>query len=414
MTPQVISVSEFFSIVNETIKYAFPEVVIEAEVSGFKINQGKFVFFDLKDEVNVLSCFMMLHQLKLPIEDGMKVRVTGYAKVTKFSKFSLTVRAIEFAGEGELKRAMEILRQRLAEEGLFSEDRKRPIPAFPRRIGLITSGTSAAYADFIKILDARWGGVEILLADVTVQGPTAPDQLVGALQYFNQINPAVDVVALIRGGGSLEDLQAFSTEQVTRAVAASRSPIVVGVGHEVDYSLADLAADLRAATPTDAARLIVPDRNEILARLEHRQARLETSIDQQLVGLQANLDRSMASLTNYLRYPRERVQKYATVLWLGLERMRAAQSRFEQTVRSHDARLRLSMNRTLEREAAQFKALSRLVQGYDPVAILGRGYAIVRHGNQIIQSADQSKPQEAIVIQLAKGSLDATVKEIHQ
>ena len=414
MTPQVISVSEFFSIVNETIKYAFPEVVIEAEVSGFKINQGKFVFFDLKDEDNVLSCFMMLHQLKLPIEDGMKVRVTGYAKVTKFSKFSLTVRAIEFAGEGELKRAMEILRQRLAEEGLFSEDRKRPIPAFPRRIGLITSGTSAAYADFIKILDARWGGVEILLADVTVQGPTAPDQLVGALQYFNQINPAVDVVALIRGGGSLEDLQAFSTEQVTRAVAASRSPIVVGVGHEVDYSLADLAADLRAATPTDAARLIVPDRNEILARLEHRQARLETSIDQQLVGLQANLDRSMASLTNYLRYPRERVQKYATVLSLGLERMRAAQSRFEQTVRNHDARLRLSMNRTLEREAAQFKALSRLVQGYDPVAILGRGYAIVRHGNQIIQSADQSKPQEAIVIQLAKGSLDATVKEIHQ
>jgi exodeoxyribonuclease VII large subunit len=276
VNPQIISVTEFVSIINETLAFAYPQVTIEGEVSSFKVNQGKFVFFDLKDEANVLSCFMMVHQLKMPIEDGMKVRVTGTPKVTKFSKFSLTVRAVELAGEGELRRAMELLKKKLEGEGLFDQARKRPIPKFPVRLGLITSGASAAYADFIKILNARWSGVEVLLADVSVQGAAAPDQIVGALEYFNTLRDPVDVLVLIRGGGSLEDLAAFSTEPVARAVAASRTPIIVGVGHEVDFSLADYAADLRAATPTDAARLVVPDRHETEARVEHLARALAT------------------------------------------------------------------------------------------------------------------------------------------
>jgi exodeoxyribonuclease VII large subunit len=274
VNPQTISVTEFVSIINETLAFAYPQVLIEGEVSSFKVNQGKFVFFDLKDEANVLNCFMMVHQLKMPIEDGMKVRVLGSPKVTKFSKFSLTVRDVELAGEGALRRAMELLKKKLEGEGLFDPARKRPIPAFPTRLGLITSGASAAYADFIKILSARWGGIEVLLADVSVQGAQAPDQIVGALEYFNTLRDPVDVLVLIRGGGSLEDLAAFSTEPVARAVAASRTPIIVGVGHEVDFSLADYAADLRAATPTDAARLVVPDRHETEATIEHLARRI--------------------------------------------------------------------------------------------------------------------------------------------
>src|SRR6266576_3151100 len=156
MNPQIISVTEFVSIINETLGFAYPSVTIEGEVSSFKVNQGKFVFFDLKDDQNVLSCFMMVYQLKMPLEDGMKVRITGVPKVTKFSKFSLTVREVELAGEGELRRAMELLKKKLAGEGLFDPARKRPLPKFPRSIGLITSQTSAAYSDFIKILNARW------------------------------------------------------------------------------------------------------------------------------------------------------------------------------------------------------------------------------------------------------------------
>ena len=321
MNPQPITVTQFVDIINETLAFAYPEVVIEGEVSSFKVNQGRWVFFDLKDDKNVVSCFMTLYQLKLPIEDGMKIRVTGTPKVTKFSKFSLTVRSVELAGEGELKRAMELLRRKLEAEGLFDPARKRPLPTFPSRIGLITSGTSAAYSDFIKILNSRFGGMDVLLADVSVQGAAAPDQIVGALDYFNHLPQPVDVLVLIRGGGSLEDLIAFSTEPVARAVAASRTPIIVGVGHEIDFSLADYAADVRAATPTDAARLVVPDRGEVNAQVNHLIHRtysgLRSAIDQRATSV----DRSISRLEAYLRYPRELLQDNVAKLWRGLDRL---------------------------------------------------------------------------------------------
>jgi exodeoxyribonuclease VII large subunit len=182
MNPQVISVSEFLAIINETLAFAYPQVTVEGEVSGLKISQGKFAFFDLKDDKGQLGCFMMARDMKLPIEDGMKVRVTGSPKVfPKSSRFSLTVREIQLAGEGELRRALELLKKKLHAEGLFDPSRRRPLPKFPVRIGLITSGTSAAYADFIKILGARWSGVEVMLADVSVQGRRRPIRLSGRL-----------------------------------------------------------------------------------------------------------------------------------------------------------------------------------------------------------------------------------------
>ncbi len=177
MNQQIISVSEFIAILNETLTFAYPEVVIEGEVSSFKVNQGKWIFFDLKDAESTLACFMPLFALKLPLEDGMKVRVTGSPKLTKWGKFSLTVRQVELAGEGELKRAMALLKTKLQAEGLFELSRKRNLPAYPRRIGLITSGQSAAYSDFIKILQARWSPVTVILADIQVQGAAAPDQI---------------------------------------------------------------------------------------------------------------------------------------------------------------------------------------------------------------------------------------------
>ena len=214
MNQQIISVSEFIAILNETLTFAYPEVIVEGEVSSFKVNQGKWVFFDLKDPDSTLGCFMPLFSLKLPLEDGMKVRVTGSPRLTKWGKFSFTVRSVELAGEGELKRAMALLKAKLEAEGLFEQERKREIPVYPARIGLITSGQSAAYSDFIKILQTRWSPVTVILADIQVQGASAPDQIVSALEYFNSGAEQVDTLVLIRGGGSLEDLQAFSTEPV--------------------------------------------------------------------------------------------------------------------------------------------------------------------------------------------------------
>jgi exodeoxyribonuclease VII large subunit len=388
MSPQVISVTEFVDIINETLGFAYPQVTVEGEVSSFNVNRGKFVFFDLKDENNTLGCFMMVHQLKLPLEDGMKVRVTGSPKVTKFSKFSLTVREYELAGEGELRRALELLRKKLEAEGLFDPARKRPVPTFPRRIGLVTSAASAAYADFIKILGARWGGVEVLVADVAVQGTKASEEIVGALEYFNHLADPADVLVLIRGGGSLEDLAAFSTEPVTRAVAASRTPIVVGVGHEVDTSLADYAADLRAATPTDAARLVAPDRREIMARVNHLSAQAESALAAAITARVTRTDRAVGQLEASLRRPREQLQTHTTTLWRGLDRLSSRQALI----------------------TARTAALERLLRGLDPKAVLDRGYAIVRDDSgRLLRDPATTQPDQPVAIQLAKGPLSAKV-----
>jgi len=413
VNPQVITVSEFLAIINETLGFAYPQVVVEGEVSSFKVNQGKFVFFDLKDETGSLSCFMMVHALKLPIEDGMKVRVTGSPKITKFSKFSLTVREIELAGEGELRRAMELLKKKLASEGLFDPARKRPLPKFPRSIGLITSQTSAAYSDFIKILNARWSGITVKLADVTVQGQTAPDQIIGALEYFNQTAEPVDVIALIRGGGSLEDLIAFSTEPVARAVAASRTPIIVGVGHEIDTSLADYAADLRAATPTDAARLIVPDRTEILAHISHLSARTDAAITGVTAGYHRRTDRALDRLEAALRYPRERVAALAAKLERSLDRIAAAARNRTSHVSAQATLLAHHHSTLFEHRAQKVLSLERVLRGFDPAAVLARGYAIVRTKNQILRRATDAPPGTPLMIQLGQGQIAAEVGKAH-
>ncbi|HUD11795.1 MAG TPA: exodeoxyribonuclease VII large subunit [Candidatus Saccharimonadia bacterium] len=413
MTPQVISVSEFIAIINETLGFAYPQVTIEGEVSSFKVNQGKFVFFDLKDESGTLSCFMMVHQLKLPIEDGMKVRVTGSPKITKYSKFSLTVRAIELAGEGELRRAMELLKRKLESEGLFEPSRKRPLPRFPTRIGLITSGTSAAYSDFITILGSRWGGVEVLLADVSVQGVRAPDQIVEALEYFNQLSDAADVVVLIRGGGSLEDLMAFSTEPVARSVAASRTPIIVGVGHEIDFSLADYAADVRAATPTDAARLVVPDRQEITAGIEHLSRRVDNALFRLVIARHSQIDRVVGQFEAYLRHPRERVTAGEAALWRGLDRLSARLTQASQESVRLIHRLGDFERGVLLGRKTDLASLERVLRGFDPKAVLNRGYAIVRRENEVLRAASAAAPGDSLVIQLAKGQIDTEVRKIH-
>ena len=216
MEEQLIGVGELITLINETLTFAYPQVKVEGEISGFQVRQDKWVHFDLKDDEAKVSCFMTTYQLKMPIEDGMKVKVTAQPRLTKWGAFSLTVRLIEPSGEGALRRAFELLRQKLDTEGLFNPERKRPLPKYPVRIGLITSSSSAAYGDFIKIVSQRWAGLKIHLADVVVQGNSAPTQIASAIHYFNQLATPVDVLVIIRGGGSLEDLAAFSQEDVVR------------------------------------------------------------------------------------------------------------------------------------------------------------------------------------------------------
>lgn len=274
-----VTPSELVSYVNQTLEYAYSSVTMVGEVSEFKINQGKWVFFNVKDDETSVPCFMTLWGLNVPIEDGMKVMVRGTIKVTKWGKFSFTVNKIAPVGEGSLKKAFEILKKKLANEGLFSSERKRQIPEDLTKIGVISSTQAAGYADFVKIINARWGGMKVLVAHTQVQGLDAPEQIVRALKYFNE-RTDVQVIAILRGGGSADDLSCFNNEELVRAIAASKIPVITGVGHEVDETLSDLAADVRASTPSNAAELLTRDRKteKLSERMRLIRQKIETEV----------------------------------------------------------------------------------------------------------------------------------------
>lgn len=335
----LFSVSDFLASLNQTLEYAYPSIEIEGEVASFKVNQGKYVFFDLKDAGGSVGCFMTVWQLRLPIEDGMKVIIRAVPKVTQWGKFSLTVQAVRPSGEGSLKKSFELLKAKLDKEGLFAEERKRPLPALPKHIGVISSTQAAGYADFIKILEDRWGGMRIDVAHVQVQGEAAPDQMIRAIKHFNIQEELPEILVIIRGGGSADDLSAFNDELLVREIAASRIPTVVGVGHEVDETLSDLAADLRAATPSNAAQLIVPDKREIIQAVRH-------------------LRRHAISRLEYAIENKERLIKESL----------------------QDAAIQIE--RKLAFAEQELASRRQVLKAFDPRAVLARGYALVR-GDEI-------------------------------
>ncbi len=380
MENEVLSVSELRDYINQTLTYAYPLIVVQGEVSGYKVNQGKWVFFDLKDAETTISCFMTTYQLKTVLEDGMLIRVAATPNLTKWGRFSLTVKSVELAGEGEVKRAFDLLKAQFEREGLFDPARKRVLPAFPQRIGLITSTEAAAYNDFVTIARDRWPLVEIMHTHVHVQGMQAPADVVRAIQSFNLNQADLDALVVIRGGGSAEDLQAFNHEDVVRAVYGSHIPTIVGIGHEDDVSLAELAADVRAATPTDAARRLLPDQHDVarqLRALAERQSRATRD------HLQA-VARQIAIFESHVR----RVYRVAG----------------GQLTTLSD-RLDRAMQRRLTDWRHTLDLMRRTLDGANPSRILARGYAIARVRDQVVHAPDQIRPGDVVMLQLHKGTI---------
>ena len=314
---QVYSVSDFQAVCNQIMETAFSGVVIEGEVASFKVNQGKFVFFDLKDEQSSVGCFMMKFALRFPLEDGMKVRVRAVPKLTNWGKFSLTVQAIMPVGEGSLKKSFELLKKKLTSEGLFAPERKRPLPIPLTKIGVISSTQAAGYADFCKILNERWGGLEVQVAHTQVQGMVAADQIIRALKYFNE-RSEVEVIAVIRGGGSADDLAVFNDEALVRAIAASKIPVITGIGHEVDESLCDLVADVVASTPSNAAQMLTRDRKEVIANCQADVKRinnlLNTKIDELVAQNRGEIERIEQQIVVKITSMEQEVQAQIKIL----------------------------------------------------------------------------------------------------
>lgn len=313
LTPEKpMSVSEFIEQCNFTLETDYENVLVEGEVASFKINQGKWVFFDLKEGESSLNCFMVLNQLNVALVDGMKIRIRAVPKITRWGRFSLTVRQIMPVGEGDIKKSFELLKKKLTAEGLFDPAKKRPLPANLTKIGVISSTNAAGYIDFLKILDNRWAGLDIKTVNTQVQGMAAAEQIIRALDYFNQ-RADVEVIAILRGGGSADDLAAFNDELLARAIAASRIPVITGIGHEVDESLADLAADVRASTPSNAAERLSPDRHAALqhvhSQLDNAKRELLGRIDTTIADIHAQFQDSkrelLRRLTESLRHVSE-------------------------------------------------------------------------------------------------------------
>lgn len=380
MEHEVLSVSELNAFVNQTLQFAYPLITVQGEVSSYKVNQGKWVFFDLKDEESTISCFMPIFQLKVALADGMVIKATSTPNLTKWGRFSLTVKAVELAGEGSVKKAFEMLKARFEAEGLFAPERKRPLPDYPRRIALITSKQAAAYNDFMTVAEQRWRGLDIVQAQVQVQGLDAPAQIVRAVEYFNRQHSDYDILVVIRGGGSAEDLQAFNNEDVVRAVYGSKIPTVVGIGHEDDVSLAELAADVRAATPTDAARRITPESSEVLASLDHKLHRMHSS-------LLTRIEQKLRAI--------ERVNQSFSRLYNNLE------VRLEQNV----VRMQHGVEQALVRNRELLAYRVRTIASLDPRAILSRGYSIATVNGRVLKQADGVGADADIMLQLHQGSL---------
>lgn len=367
MQPELeLSVGEFVALLNQTLEYAYPSVVITGELANFRVSKNRWVYFDLKDETSSVKFFGTVYNLPGPLEDGMLLRVRGQPRLHNLYGFSVTIMNIQPAGEGSIRKAADLLAAKLAAEGLFEPARKRALPYPPTRIGLITSKQSAAYADFTKIINARWSGLEIELIDVQVQGEVAPSQIVAAIEHFNRDGDLPDVLVLIRGGGSAEDLAAFSTEQVTRAVAASRVPTMVAIGHEIDLSLAELAADVRASTPSNAAELLVPDKQTLRADLKDAYNELSRLGEARLRNAQTVLGETAAELQE-------------AVLHVVHDRQRIIQSH------------------------------TQLLTALNPAAILRRGYAIVRQEGRAVRTTKSLRGGGIVEIELADGRTNATI-----
>lgn len=366
MTDRSYTPSDFVALFNQTLEYAYPSVVLEGELANFRISKNRWVYFDLKDEMASVAYFGSIYQLPGPLSDGMVVRVVGSPRLHPLFGFSLSFQSIMPVGQGSLKKAADLLLKKLQTEGLFAEERKRPLPYAPTTIGLITAGNSAAYADFIKILGERWGGMEIRHIDTLVQGEKAPLQLAGAVEHFNGLNDMPEVLVMTRGGGGPDDLAAFNDERVVRAVAASRIPTLVAVGHEIDTSLAEMAADMRASTPSSAAQILVPDKKNELANLKSRKKSLNRAVLQNQEYLSSNLKLNRDNLN-------------------------------------------LSANNWLAKENERLRVTAKLLELFNPDVALQRGYALLSKKELHISSVSQVGIGDSLNVKLQDGTIRTKV-----
>ena len=421
--PKVLSVGDLTRLVRDTIRSAprLGRVWVEGEVGQVTVSSAGHCYFTLKDERAQLRCMIFRDdRMVMPLEPRTGIRIVAHGRVDVFEPqgaYQLYVDSLQPAGVGDLALRFEASKARLTAEGLFDPARKRPLPPWPRSIGIVTSLSGAVLHDIRRVIARRWPLARIVVSACQVQGPGAAESIVRALRRIGRwTDPAtglaVDVVIVARGGGSLEDLWAFNEEPVVRAIAAHPHPVVVGVGHETDVTLSEFAADVRAATPSVAAELVVPDRDEQRRHLEVARARLAASAARRLAGARVSIDAERRSLETF---------RPAAYLAAERERIGLLLDRATRAVRARMAADRALLARRADRSTALLRArtaearaaLTRSGAGLgalDPYATLERGYAIVRAPDgRVVVDAASRHVGDRLDVRLARGGLDVSV-----
>jgi exodeoxyribonuclease VII large subunit len=395
-----LSVSQLTDRVKDLLEGSFPAVWVAGEISNLSRPQSGHCYLSIKDERAQLRAVIWRNtaeRLSVKLADGMEVICQGALDVyAPRGSYQLVIKKLLPKGEGELQRALRQLRDKLAAEGLFDKKLKKPLPKFPRTIALVTSPTGAAIHDFLQVLRRRWRLADVLVVPVPVQGEVAAAEIAGAIRAVNQIRTGIDVLVVGRGGGSLEDLWAFNEEPVIRAIHASQIPVVSAVGHEIDVTLSDLAADVRALTPSEAAELVVPNEADVAALLASLSQRLRGGLRAHAAAARLRLE--AIGSRRVFRKPYERIQE---------------QSRDLDVLATRSARAAAGL---AEMASNRLSGVTDRLEALSPLAVLGRGYTLTQRlaDGRMITSGSQLKPGEQLVTQFAKGRSISRVEKIEQ
>jgi len=395
---QTLTVAQLTAQIKNTLEGEFPSVWVAGEISNHSRPQSGHSYFTLKDDqaqIRAVVWKSTASRLKFDLADGLDVVCHGHVDVyAPRGSYQLVVDQLQPKGVGALELALRKLREKLAAEGLFDPTKKRKLPAFPRRLAFVTSPTGAAVHDFLQVLRRRWRGVDVLIIPARVQGDGAAQEIVAGIRLANRLTPRPEVLVVGRGGGSLEDLWAFNEEPVVRAIAASRIPTVSAVGHEIDVTLSDLAADVRALTPSEAAERVVPASEEISARMRAYQQRLRHAAHRRVILLRTRFD----GIVNQrpFRRPFDLVH----------ERSR----RLDELSTRGNA----SMRRIFHGYGSELATIAGKIDSLSPLAVLARGYTITQDAKSrvAVRSAEQLRVGQSIVTRFAIGEATSKVESI--
>ena len=399
MTLQPVSVTQLTGYIKLLLDRdeILSQTCVRGELSNYKIHSSGHHYFTLKDEGAVISCVLFRSdamRLRFRPESGMKVILTGRVSLfPRSGQYQLYVSHMQPDGAGDLAVAFEQLKQKLQAQGLFDAAHKKPLPRYPERVALVTSPTGAAVRDMIRILGRRWPLASVLVCPVRVQGEGAAEEIAAMLELVDAAGLA-DVIITGRGGGSLEDLWAFNEEIVARAIYRCKTPVISAVGHEPDVTIADFAADVRAATPSNGAELAVCDRTELRAFLEQQARRMEKAQERRLELLRQRLRR--LSERPVLRSPEGSLQQKELLLELLRQRLERAAAA------------------AVEKRQRQFAALSGRLDALSPLKVLARGYAVATRQEQVLHSVAQLSPGEEIRLRLSDGTALCAVERIEK